>query len=60
MLPGSPLKAEPLVVIIKDGGSVDLQEALWWQRVGVIWHRRLAGTHRLDWIGLSPQLLAWN
>lgn len=26
MLPGPPLKAESLVVIIKDGGSVDLQE----------------------------------
>lgn len=49
MLPGPPLKAEPLVVIIKDGGSVDLQEALGWQRVGVIWHRRI-GTEGLDWI----------
>ena len=30
MLPGPLLKAEPLVVIIKDGGSVDLQEGLAW------------------------------
>lgn len=28
MLPAQLLKAEPLVVIIKDGASVDLQEGL--------------------------------
>lgn len=49
MLPGPLLKAEPLVVIIKDGGSVDLQEALGRQRVGVIRHGRIR-TEGLDGI----------
>lgn len=43
MLPGPLLKAEPLVLIIKDGGSVDLQKGLGWQEVGVIWHRTESG-----------------
>lgn len=39
MLPALLLKAEPLVVIIKDGGSVDLREGLACEGVGVMWHR---------------------
>lgn len=55
MLPGPLLKAEPLVVIIKDGGSVDLQEALWWQRVGGDMAQETSRNTKvgLDWIVTS-------
>lgn len=41
MLPGPLLKAEPLVVIIKDGGSVvGFAKGAWrGEEVGAVWHR---------------------